>query len=115
LSQKEFAMRFLRAVTLILLSVAAVHAARLAAQEASDPAVGPVPITDPLAKEPERCKALHEQASGDARCQAAYKESRRLFFQPLSEYRPAAVDMFPETRKELSTTDVKPNSAATGQ
>jgi conjugative transfer region protein TrbK len=108
-------MRLLRAVTLILVSVAGVDAARVAAQQVSAPAASSTQLTSPLANELERCKALHEQASADERCQAAYKESRRLFFQPPSKYRPATVDMFPETGKEPWTTDIKPNSAATGQ
>ena len=106
-------MRLWRTITLMLVCGAVVHAAGVAAQEASAPAVGPAPITDPLAKELERCKALHEQALADERCQAAYKESRRLFFQPPGQYRPASIDMFPETQKEPWTTGVNPKSAAT--
>ena len=106
-------MRLIRAITLMLVSVSAVHAARLAAQEPSAPAVGPVPITDPLARELERCKALPAQALADERCQAAYKESRRLFFEPPRAYRPATIDMFPETQKEPWAPTAKPSSTAT--
>jgi conjugative transfer region protein TrbK len=106
-------MRLLRAVTLMLVSVAAVHAARLAAQQAGAPSGGSTQLPNPLATELERCKALREQASVDERCEAAYKESRRLFFQPPRAYRPVTIDMFPETQKEPWSTDVKPKSAAT--
>jgi len=87
-------MRVFRAAALVLFSVTAIHAARLAAQQANDTSAGPV-ITDPLAKELERCKQLNEKAASDARCEAAYKQSRKQFFQPPSDYHPAPVQIDP--------------------
>jgi conjugative transfer region protein TrbK len=88
-------MRILRAAALILFSVTAIHAARLAAQQANDTSAGPPPITDPLAKELERCKQLNERAASDERCEAAYKESRKQFFQPPADYHPAPAHIDP--------------------
>lgn len=106
-------MRILRTATLIIVGLAAVHAAQLAAQQANAPSSGPAPVTDPLAKELERCKALHEQASTDERCLAAYKESRRRFLTPHSDYQPGKVDMFPKTQQEPWTTETKPDAPST--
>jgi conjugative transfer region protein TrbK len=106
-------MRVFRAAALILFCVTAVHAARLAAQQANDTSAGPPPITDPLAKELERCKALHEQAANDERCKAASKEATKRFFQPPSDYQPGKVDMFPKSQKQPWATDTKPSSPQT--
>jgi conjugative transfer region protein TrbK len=99
-------MRVFRAAALVLFSVTAIHAARLAAQQTNDSSVGPSPVTDPLAKELERCKALHEQAASDERCKAASKEATQRFFQPPAEYKPAPVQMNPDTPQP---TLVKPD------
>ena len=61
---------------------------RVVAQQSNSTSSGPPLITDPLAKELERCKALNEKAAADPRCEAAYKESRQRFFQPPSNYQP---------------------------
>jgi conjugative transfer region protein TrbK len=53
--------------------------------------------TNALGQELERCKSLHEQAATDARCQAAYKQSRDNFFGTPKPYEPAPVDAFPKT------------------
>jgi conjugative transfer region protein TrbK len=52
---------------------------------------------DALEGELARCKALREGAATDARCQAAYKQSREQFFAPGAPYEPRAVDIFPRT------------------
>lgn len=88
-------MRIFRAAALVLFCVTAIHAARLAAQQVNDTSAGLPPITDPLAKELERCKQLNEKAASDARCEAAYKQSRKQFFQPPSDYHPAPVQLHP--------------------
>jgi conjugative transfer region protein TrbK len=48
-----------------------------------------------LLQELERCKGLHEQAVTDARCQAAYKQSRDNFFGTPKPYEPIAVEVAP--------------------
>ena len=101
-------MRALRAITLMIVAAGVVHAAQLSAQQANAPSTGPAPVTDPLAKELERCKSLHEQASTDERCQAAYKESRRRFLQPPADYHPDPVHMNPGVPEPKL---VKPNQA----
>lgn len=57
----------------------------------------PQPATNLLGQELERCKALHEQAATDPRCQAAYKKSRDQFFGSPKPYEPVPVDAFPKT------------------
>ena len=60
----------------------------------------PQPATNPLGQELERCKALHEQAATDPRCQAAYKESREQFFgNGTVPYNPVPVQVNPDTPK----------------
>jgi conjugative transfer region protein TrbK len=108
-------MRVFQAAALILFSVTAIHAARLAAQQTNDTSAGPPPVTDPLAKELERCKALHEKAANDERCKAASKEANRRFFQPPSDYQPGKVEMFPKSQNQPWTTDTKPKSQQTDQ
>jgi conjugative transfer region protein TrbK len=73
------------------------------------------PVTDPLAKELERCQLLNEKAGSDEKCQAAYAESRRQFFQPPPEYHPGKVEMFPKTKDQPWTTDPKPNPPPKGE
>jgi conjugative transfer region protein TrbK len=106
-------MRALRAISLIIVAAGVIHTAQLSAQQANAPSTAPAPVTDPLAKELERCKALHEQASTDGRCQAAYKESRRRFLTPPPDYQPGKVDMFPKTQQEPWTTETKPAAPST--
>jgi conjugative transfer region protein TrbK len=55
----------------------------------------PQPTTNPLGQELERCKALHEQAATDPRCQAAYKKSREQFFGQRDTYVPVPVEVAP--------------------
>jgi conjugative transfer region protein TrbK len=105
---EEDIMKAARLVACLFLSVAALNAARVVAQQTNGAATPPIVVTDPLAKELERCKALHEQAATDARCQAAYKESRKRFFTPPSDYQPGKVEMFPKSQSEPWTTEKKP-------
>ena len=55
----------------------------------------PQPATNPLGQELERCKALHERAATDPRCQAAYKKSRDQFFGQRDSYVPVPVEVAP--------------------
>jgi conjugative transfer region protein TrbK len=81
-------MKGARFLAFLFLIVMGLNAARVVAQQSNNTLPGPPPVTDPLAKELERCKALNEKASSDARCEAAYKESRQHFFQPPANYQP---------------------------
>jgi conjugative transfer region protein TrbK len=56
-------------------------------------------LDDALARELQRCKELREGAATDARCQAAYKQSRDQFFAPGKPYEPEPIQMNPETPK----------------
>jgi len=87
-------MKTVRIVSLLFLAALAIDAARVAAQQTGSPASGPPPVTDPLAKELERCKALNEKAASDPSCEDAYKNSRERFFQPPPAYQspPPRVD-----------------------
>ncbi len=102
-------MKTTRLASILLLALAAVSAARVAAQQPTDTA--PSAVTDPFAQELERCKQLNERAAADAQCQAAYKQNRQLFFQHGGTYQPAPVDMFPKGGTEPWTTDKKPDPA----
>ena len=106
-------MKAARLVACLFLSVAALNSAHVIAQQTNDTATPPAAVTDPLAKELVRCKALHEQAATDARCQAAYKESRTRFLTPPSDYQPGKVEMFPKTQSEPWTTEKKPAPSPT--
>ncbi len=106
-------MNTARLVACLFLSVAALNSARVIAQQTNGAATPPIVVTDPLAKELERCKALHEQAANDAQCQAASKEATRRFFQPPSDYQPGKVEMFPKTQGEPWTTEKKPAPPST--
>lgn len=88
-------MKAARLVACLFLGFAALNSARVIAQQTNGAATPPIAVTDPLAKELERCKALHEQAANDAKCQAASKEATRRFFQPPSDYQPGKVDIYP--------------------
>lgn len=108
-------MKLARLLACLFLVVAALNCARVVAQQSSGTSAGAAAATDPLAKELERCKALNDQAASDARCEDAYRESRRQFLQPPADYQPGRVDMFPETGSQSWTTDPKSSSSATGQ
>ena len=90
---------------------AAVHASlecELAAQTPSSP-----PVTDPLALELQRCRDIGEKAGSDARCQAAYKQSRDQFLAPSKPYEPGAVHMNPDTPKpKLIKPDQQPTPSS---
>src|SRR5579863_7785975 len=88
-------MKAARLVACLFLSVAALNSARVIAQQTNETATPSAAVTDPLAKELVRCKGLHEQAATDARCQAAYKESRTRFLTPPSDYQPKNTDLYP--------------------
>ena len=88
-------MKAARLVACLFLCVAALNSARVIAQQTNGTATPPTAVTDPLAKELERCKSLHEQAATDARCQAAYKESRTRFLTPPSDYQSKNTDLYP--------------------
>ena len=100
-------MKSVRIISLLFLVAMAVNAARVAAQQSGSTASGPPPVTDPLAKELQRCQALHEQAANDPRCQAASKKATRQFFQPPAPYQPGKVEMFPKTQNQPLTTEPK--------
>jgi conjugative transfer region protein TrbK len=106
-------MKAARLVACLFLCVAALNSARVIAQQTNGTATPPTAVTDPLAKELERCKSLHEQAATDTRCQAAYKESRTRFLTPPSDYQPGKVEMFPKTQSEPWTTEKKPAPSPT--
>jgi conjugative transfer region protein TrbK len=75
---------------------------------ASAQSSAPPQPTNPLGQELQRCKALHEQAATDPRCQAAYKRSRDQFFgSGMVPYNPRPVDVFPNTRGDHWTTEKK--------
>jgi len=84
-------MKSARRLAILLVALAAVGAARVAAQQSATPA------PDPLARELERCKQLAERAASDDRCLAAYKESRQRFFAPPQDYQPAPSRINPDT------------------
>jgi conjugative transfer region protein TrbK len=88
-------MKVARLVAYLFLGVAALNSAHVIAQQSNDTSAGPPPITDPLAKELDRCRQLNEKAASDERCDAAYKESRKRFFQPPADYHPAPMHMNP--------------------
>ena len=102
-------MKTVRVASILLLALAAVSAARVAAQQPTETA--PSAAADPLAQELERCKQLNEKAAADEQCQAAYKQNRQLFFQHGGTYQPAPVDMFPKATTEPWTTDKKTDPA----
>ncbi len=58
-------MKAARLVACLFLSVAALNSAHVIAQQTNDTATPPAAVTDPLAKELVRCKALHEQAASE--------------------------------------------------
>jgi conjugative transfer region protein TrbK len=95
----------------LFLAGAAVSSANVVAQQSGAQSSAGGPVTDPLAKELERCKALHAQAANDPACRAASKEATRQFFQPPADYQPGKVDMFPKSQSQPWTTDPKPASA----
>ncbi|MGB8842913.1 MAG: putative entry exclusion protein TrbK-alt [Aliidongia sp.] len=80
---------------LALAALAGISAEIVAQQPGTAPSELPPP-TDPLTKELERCKALHEKAVNDEGCQAASKEVTRRFFQPPPEYHPVPIQMDPD-------------------
>src|SRR5882724_8966235 len=88
-------MKVARLVACLFLGIAALNSAYVIAQQMNGTSAGPPPITDPLAKELERCRQLNEKAASDERCDAAYKESRKQFFRPPTDYHPAPVHMNP--------------------
>jgi len=108
-------MKLARLLACLVLAVAAINSAHVVAQQSNDTSAGTAAVTDQLAKELERCKALNDQAASDARCEAAYRESRQRFLQPPADYQPGTVDMFPQTGSQSWTTDPKPSSSPTGQ
>ena len=102
-------MKTARLGSILLLALAAVSAARVAAQQPTE--TTPPAVTDPLAKELERCKQLNEKAAADEQCQAAYQQNRQLFFQHGGTYHPTPVDMFPKDSTGPWTIDKKPDPA----
>jgi conjugative transfer region protein TrbK len=103
----EGGMQWVRGVAVVFgLGVVSLLAAGASAQS---PSSAP---DDALARELQRCKELREGAATDARCQAAYKQSRDQFFAPSKPYEPGAVDMFSKGRSEPWTYDTKPDTGA---
>ncbi len=73
----------------------------------------PQSTTNPLGQELERCKALHEQAATDSRCQAAYKQSRDKFFGQTDNYTPVPVEVAPGVpRPKLVKPEAAPETPA---
>jgi conjugative transfer region protein TrbK len=103
-------MRTVRLLCVVFFGLAVADAAHVAAQQSYVGSDEQPAMTDPLAKELERCKALHEQAASDPRCQAASKEINRRFFGSQQEYHPGKVEMFPNESRHPLVTD-KPNPA----
>jgi conjugative transfer region protein TrbK len=108
-------MRISRLLACLFLAIMATGSASVVAQQTGAQSTGAGPVTDPLAKELERCKALHEQAANDPGCQAASKQTTRQFFQPPADYQPGKVDMFPKTQSQPWTTDTKTSSPSSGE
>jgi conjugative transfer region protein TrbK len=109
-------MKAPRILACLVLAALAVISAVIVAGQPSDTSQGLSPATtDPLTTELERCRALHEQALNDEKCQAASKEVTRRFFQPPPEYHPGKVEMFPKTKDQPWTTDPKPTSPPKGE
>jgi conjugative transfer region protein TrbK len=90
-------MKAARLLACLFLVMIAVDAAHVAARQSNITSSGPPPVTDPLAKELERCRALNDRAASDAQCEAAYEESRQRFFQPPSAYHPPPDQVNPDT------------------
>ena len=89
-------MRFVRGVSIGILAVTVIAAARVAADQTGTAApASPAPVADPLTKELDRCNQLGDQARNDPGCVAAAKESARRFFQPPGEYHPRKIDLYP--------------------
>jgi conjugative transfer region protein TrbK len=107
--------RIPRLLVCLFLTIVAVGSASVVAQRTGAQSTGAGPVTDPLAKELERCKALHERAANDPGCQAASKQATRQFFQPPADYQPGKVDMFPKTQNQPWTTDTKTSSPPSGE
>ena len=82
-------------VCLVLAALAGISVEIVAQQPGDTPSAAPQ-ATDPLTKELERCRLLNEKAGDDEKCQAAYAESRRRFFQPPPEYHPVPIQMYPD-------------------
>ncbi|MEA2755856.1 MAG: Conjugative transfer region protein TrbK [Aliidongia sp.] len=93
-------MKAPRILACLVLAALAVASAVIVARQPSDTSQGLspglLPLTDPLVKELERCQLLNEKAGSDEKCQAAYAESRRQFFQPPPEYHPVPIQMYPD-------------------
>lgn len=90
-------MKAVRLLACLFLIVMGLDAARVVAQQSNDTSSGPPPVTDPVAKELERCQRLSDQGASDPNCQAASKEATRRFFQPPGEYKPVPIQMNPDT------------------
>lgn len=104
-------MKLARSMACLALGLAAFKAASVVAQQPSpQPSSPPAVTTDALAKELERCRLLNEKATGDAGCEAAWRENQRLFFRPPAPYQPQKVEVFHDTPPSTSST--KPTSPA---
>ena len=74
----------------------AVEVARLG--RASDPQPSSMrEISDPMAVELARCKALGPEAANDQACKSAWRKSRERFLAPGTPYQDRAIDLFPAT------------------
>ena len=87
-------MRSVRRVALLIGSGVVGLMAGAASAQSGSTAAGDAPIA-----ELQRCRELREAAATDARCQAAYKQSRDQFFAPGKPYEPEPIQMNPETPK----------------
>lgn len=104
-------MNIARSIAFLALGLVAFKAASVVAQQPSpNPSGPPAVTTDALAKELERCRLLNEKATGDAGCEAAWRENQRLFFRPPAPYQPQKVEVFHDTPPP--TTPAKPTAPA---
>jgi conjugative transfer region protein TrbK len=103
-----------RLLACLVLVVATFSSAALVAQQSGAQSTAAGSVTNPLAKELERCKALNEKAASDEGCEAAYRESRKQFLVPPQDYQPSKVDMFPKTQNQPWTTNTKPAAPSPG-
>jgi conjugative transfer region protein TrbK len=109
-------MKHIRLISYVIFGAVMLHAAmQAAAQQPADPGQPSPAVTDPLARELLRCKALNEKAEADARCRAAYEENRKRFFAPDKPYEATPVDMFPKGHNEPWTIERRKSEAPSSE
>ena len=89
-------MKASRIAAFIFTGTVIANAMNVAAQQTGDNRGGIPPVTDPVAKELERCMHLSEEAAAkDEQCQAAHKKANDQFFQPPRDYHPVPIQITP--------------------